>query len=173
MCLADYCDMLRCSVDHIPTEPGRVSEKEATHRSLNDQLCTASGLDARRVLCQAAVHQCFPLTGGSAASDLNHHFTRRWCDKLSCETLTENWKVVSPIMLIFQIIFGSLLLFGLVFYYGVLAFLRREITFKDEFRRRERTQTSAPRRLVGMIAEPVRKMTETLQHRGSGGGKSF
>lgn len=60
VCLADYCDLLRCSPVDLPIESATEDEVRA-HLLVNDDVCHDKGGPAqRRATCRAVMARCFP-----------------------------------------------------------------------------------------------------------------
>jgi len=144
VCLADYCDILRCSPSNLTNIAEKQYESEIDHQKLNDQLCQESGIEERKIFCRGTLHRCFPLDASPLAEELYNYFNQEMCEKLTCETVGAAGWVGSEMMEVLKIIFFVLLAIGLIIYYVILHLFRWDSKAQDELRRRRGAKPEKP-----------------------------
>jgi hypothetical protein len=124
VCLGDYCDILRCHEYQEKAPIGAASTG-----------CTPATLEKRKFECKSVMHKCFPPEAGEAAHRLNAQFTRSFCDELSCtptESKRSKWTKVGNVL--WWILAASVGV-GLIIFYGVVWFYRRNQRLSSDLRR--------------------------------------
>jgi hypothetical protein len=140
LCLADYCDLMRCPRWLESIQGGTLA-------------CKPSEVAARMHLCQHVFHDCFPPDAEGRA--LFERLNARFCQQLSCEwrrslqtSPTATLRALdalgdgAPSVTLYYVLAGVLIA-GLAFVYGALACWYREITSRGDLRTRRGRGSSA------------------------------
>eukprot|EP01104_Vermistella_antarctica_P021569 TRINITY_DN983_c0_g1_i2.p1 TRINITY_DN983_c0_g1~~TRINITY_DN983_c0_g1_i2.p1 ORF type:complete len:324 (+),score=35.74 TRINITY_DN983_c0_g1_i2:185-1156(+) len=127
VCLADYCDLLRCDTSN-------------TVRQLSSSLCMPKTMARQKAKCRTIVNKCFPVMQSKTSHGLNDLFTRLFCEPLSCDVPTEdrllrehrsNWSMGRRF---FGGIIFTLVVVILMFYVGLMLWKREVVGVSSDLR---------------------------------------
>jgi len=129
ICLADYCDILRCDEEEMKPIIA----------------CNEQYMLKRKFFCEGIMSTCFPPESSDVAHKLNELLTAQFCDPLTCneevrkkadeniliEKHSNKWTGKSIVM----VIIGTFIVAFLAIYYIVVCVWQSELRMKNDLRR--------------------------------------